>query len=76
MVPHPPPAGTVPFLGATCGVIGSVQVTEAIKYLAGQGMFITNRLFLWDGLQGEGGILTVACETGCPACGSAIKGVP
>jgi adenylyltransferase/sulfurtransferase len=48
--PRPPPATTFPALGSTCGVIGSIQVTEAMKYVLGRGDLLENRLLLWDGL--------------------------
>lgn len=47
--PRAPPATTFPALGSTCGVIGSVQVTEAVKYVLGSGELLLNRLMLWDG---------------------------
>lgn len=48
--PRAPPATTFPALGSTCGVIGSIQVTEAVKYVIGSGELLENRLLLWDGL--------------------------
>jgi adenylyltransferase/sulfurtransferase len=47
--PRAPPASIFPALGSTCGVIGSIQVTEAVKYVQGTGELLTNRLLLWDG---------------------------
>jgi adenylyltransferase/sulfurtransferase len=47
--PRAPPASVSPALGSTCGVIGSIQVTEAVKYALGQGELLENRLLLWDG---------------------------
>ncbi|MDD2835552.1 MAG: HesA/MoeB/ThiF family protein [Methanothrix sp.] len=48
--PRAPPASVFPALGSTCGVIGSIQVTEAVKYVTGAGQLLENRLLLWDGL--------------------------
>jgi len=48
--PRAPPASIFPALGSTCGVIGSIQVTEAVKYVTGSGKLLENRLLLWDGL--------------------------
>ncbi|MBN1236571.1 MAG: HesA/MoeB/ThiF family protein [Methanotrichaceae archaeon] len=48
--PRAPPAATFPALGSTCGIIGSIQVTEAVKYVTGTGKLLENRLLLWDGL--------------------------
>jgi adenylyltransferase/sulfurtransferase len=52
-----PSGEATPILGATCGVIGSVEGTEAIKYLTGKGSSFAGRLFVWDGLRGEAEIL-------------------
>ena len=57
--PRAPPATIFPALGSTCGVIGSIQVTEAVKYVTGAGELLENRLLLWDGLNclpGRGGL--------------------
>jgi adenylyltransferase/sulfurtransferase len=59
-----------PILGATCGVIGSVQGTEAIKCLTGRGSNLVDRLFVWDGLRGEAEILQLKRDPACPDCGS------
>lgn len=51
----PPAEGTAPtsaeagILGAIAGVVGSIQATEAIKYLTGLGELITNRILIFDG---------------------------
>ena len=50
--PRAPPASVFPALGSTCGVIGSIQVTEGVKYVTGAGQLLENRLLLWDGLSG------------------------
>ena len=36
-------------LGAVAGVIGSIQATEAIKYLTGIGELLTDRILIFDG---------------------------
>ncbi len=58
--PRAPPASTFPAIGSTCGVIGSIQVTEAVKYVLGSGELLTDRLVLWDGLNSC--MDEVACE--------------
>ena len=50
--PKAPPEEVFPVVGATAGVIGTVQATEVIKYLLQSGDLLTNRLFVWDGLAG------------------------
>ena len=37
IVPEPPPDMPVPTIGVTCGAIGCIQATEAIKYILGKG---------------------------------------
>ncbi len=50
--PRAPPASVFSALGSTCGVIGSIQVTEALKYVTDVGQLLENRLLLWDGQSG------------------------
>ena len=70
IVPHPPPRMNVPALSATTGIIGSIQVTEAIKYIVGKGMLLTDRILMWDGLQGETAQIHVSPLKDCPHCGT------
>ena len=55
----PPKSGEVPtckeagILGAICGVIGSIQATEAVKYLLGNGELLVGFLLPYDGLTME-----------------------
>ena len=64
-----PPGEIVPVIGATCGVIGSVQATETIKVLTGRGEPLANRLFFWDGRAGEGTVITAKRNPHCIICG-------
>jgi len=66
--PRAPPATVFPALASTCGVIGSIQVTEAVKFVLGRGELLENRLLLWDGLYCS--MDEVACERSpaCPDC--------
>lgn len=54
---HMPPAGAVPtcaqagVLGAMAGTLGTIQATEAVKYLLGQGELLENRLLVYDSLR-------------------------
>ena len=43
----------IPALGSTCGVIGSLQVTECIKLILNVGKPMTNRILQYDGLTCE-----------------------
>ena len=56
LFPAPPPPGTVPscaeggVFGVLPGVIGSIQATEAIKLITGEGESLVGRLLLYDAL--------------------------
>ncbi len=67
--PRAPPAQVFPALGSTCGIIGSIQVNEAIKFALGKGELLENRLLLWDGLSST--LDEISCERNlsCPDCG-------
>ncbi|HOV51446.1 MAG TPA: HesA/MoeB/ThiF family protein [Methanothrix sp.] len=66
--PRAPPVTTFPALGSTCGVIGSIQVTEAVKYVLGSGGLLENRLMLWDGLSSSMDEVTCARNPCCQDC--------
>ncbi len=55
-------------LGATPGVIGTIQVTEAIKVLLGIGSTLENRLLIYDGEYMEFHELKIAPNPECTAC--------
>ena len=71
----PPPAHTVPscaqagVLGVLPGVMGSLQATEAIKYLLGIGDLLTNTLLIYDALTMEFSKVTLKENRRCPLCG-------
>jgi len=67
--PKAPPKEVFPVVGATPGVIGTVQATEVIKFLLGSGDPLTNRLFIWDGLAGRADEIHAERIPCCPACG-------
>jgi adenylyltransferase/sulfurtransferase len=68
--PRAPPVEIFPALGSTCGVIGSVQVTEAVKYVIGRGELLMNRLLLWDGLNSRMEEVSVEPDPRCRDCGN------
>lgn len=72
--PKAPPAETFPALGSTCGVIGSVQVTEAVKYTLGEGELLENRLLLWDGLYSRMEEISLEPNPKCEECRNCRKG--
>jgi molybdopterin-synthase adenylyltransferase len=69
-IPRAPPSGRVPIVGATCGIIGSVQATEVIKYIVGTGTLLANRLFLWDGLTVQADQIALERDPRCSECGT------
>jgi len=75
LYPEPPPPGMVPscaeggVLGVLCGSIGSIQVTEAIKLLAGIGVPLVGRLMVYDALEMSYRAVTVRKDPECPLCG-------
>lgn len=56
LYPEPPPPGLVPscaeggVLGVLPGIIGTIQATETIKILLGQGKTLSGRLLLFDAM--------------------------
>jgi adenylyltransferase/sulfurtransferase len=59
-----------PILGTTSGIIGSIQVNEAIKFLTGQGKLLEGRLLFWNGLSGNFSEISLSKLNNCPICGS------
>lgn len=72
LFPTSPPPEVFPIIGATCGVIGSIEASEAIKLLTGQGKPLTGRLFLWDGLAGSADSIAIERDPRCPVCAKSI----
>jgi adenylyltransferase/sulfurtransferase len=73
--PQPPPPGVVPscaeagVLGVLPGVIGSIQATETLKLLLGQGETLVGRLLLYDALEMSFRELRLRKDPKCPICG-------
>lgn len=57
LYPEPPPPGLVPscaeggVLGVLCGIIGTIQATETVKIILGQGTSLSGRLLLYNALE-------------------------
>jgi molybdopterin/thiamine biosynthesis adenylyltransferase len=72
----PPPTGVVPscsqagVLGVLAGVIGSLQATEAIKYLLGLGKLLTNTMLTYNALTMKFREIKLNRNPDCPLCGS------
>jgi len=63
-----------PVIGATPGVIGTIQANEVIRYLLGTGDLLANRLLIWDGMCSRTEEIAVARNPKCPACGNETSG--
>jgi len=67
--PEGPPPAAFQAVGATCGIVGSIEATEVIKYITGKGDLLAGRLLLWDGLAGDLNIINVKRNPECGDCG-------
>jgi adenylyltransferase/sulfurtransferase len=56
-------------LGVLPGIVGTIQATEAIKWLLGTGETLAGRLLLIDALRMEFRSLSVSPDPKCPVCG-------
>jgi adenylyltransferase/sulfurtransferase len=75
LYPEPPPPGMVPscaeggVLGVLCASIGSIQVNEAIKMLAGMGDPLLGRLMIYDALEMTYRQVKIRKDPECAVCG-------
>lgn len=75
LYPEPPPPGMVPscaeggVLGVLCASVGSIQVNEAIKLIAGIGDPLAGRLMIYDALEMSYRTVKVRKDPECPVCG-------
>jgi sulfur-carrier protein adenylyltransferase/sulfurtransferase len=75
LYPEPPPPGMVPscaeggVLGVLCASIGAIQVTEAIKLLAGVGEPLVGSLMVYDALEMTYRKIKVRKDPSCVLCG-------
>jgi len=58
-----------PVLGATPGVIGTLQAVETIKYLIGIGEPLKHKLLVWDGNRMDFRTFKIRRDPACPTCG-------
>ncbi len=72
---EPPPPNAVPscsqagVLGAMAGVMGTLQATEALKFILGKGALLTNRLLIFEALEMEFREIKFTKNKNCPVCG-------
>ncbi|MFQ5455290.1 MAG: ThiF family adenylyltransferase [Nitrospirota bacterium] len=72
----PPPPGLIPscqeagVLGVLAGVIGTIQASEVIKIISGEGETLTNRILTYDALKMGFREVRIERNSDCPICGN------
>ncbi len=72
----PPPKGAVPtcsqagILGSVAGMLGTIQATEALKFLIGKGELLLNRLLIFNALEMKFRQAEFKRNPHCPVCGN------
>ncbi|MBL7209124.1 MAG: HesA/MoeB/ThiF family protein [Dehalococcoidia bacterium] len=69
-----PQPEAAPVIGVAPAVIGSIQATEVIKYVAGIGELLTNRLLIYDGLSLEFMEMKLKRRPDCEQCQHLTEG--
>ncbi len=73
--PTPPPRDAIPscaqagVLGVLAGVLGTLQATEAVKFLLGKGELLTGRLLVYNALTMKFREIQIPKNSRCPICG-------
>lgn len=73
---NPPPPDAVPtcrqagVLGVMGGIIGTIQASEALKYILGLGKLLTGYLLTYDALNMEFRKIKLGKVEDCPVCGA------
>jgi molybdopterin/thiamine biosynthesis adenylyltransferase/rhodanese-related sulfurtransferase len=73
--PEPPPPELAPscqeagVLGILCGIIGTLQATEAIKIILGKGDTLAGRVLTYDSLKMKFREFKLRRDKNCPVCG-------
>ena len=62
-----------PIVGATAGILGSLQALEVIKYLTGIGENLKNKLLFWDGLEMNFKTIKLQKNCNCKICSKHLK---
>lgn len=74
--PDPPDEGVIlhcrgaGILGAVAGIIGSIQATEAIKWILKRGDMLSDRMFIFDALQTQMRVAALRRRESCVICGA------
>jgi sulfur-carrier protein adenylyltransferase/sulfurtransferase len=75
LYPEPPPAHLAPscaeagVLGILPGIVGTLQATEVVKILLGQGELLSGRLLQYDSMGMRFRNFKLRRDKACPACG-------
>lgn len=75
LFPEIPEPGSVPncaeagVFGALCGIVGSWQASEAIKWITGLGEPLTGQMKVLDTLSGRDQLVALKKDPACPLCG-------
>jgi molybdopterin/thiamine biosynthesis adenylyltransferase/rhodanese-related sulfurtransferase len=73
--PEPPPPELAPscqeagVLGILCGIVGTLQATEAIKIILGKGDTLSGRVVTYDSLKMKFREFKLRKDKSCPVCG-------
>ena len=73
--PKPPPKAAIPtcsqagVIGVLPGVLGTIQATEAIKFLLGKGELLNDRLLTYNALRMKFREIPIKRKVNCPVCG-------
>ena len=73
--PQPPPRDAIPtcsqagVIGVLPGVVGTIQATEAIKFLLGKGELLNGRMLMYDALEMKFRTVAINRSARCPVCG-------
>jgi len=73
--PEPPPPELAPscqeagVLGILCGIVGTLQATEAIKIILGKGDTLSGRVITYDSLKMKFREFKLRKDKNCPVCG-------
>jgi molybdopterin/thiamine biosynthesis adenylyltransferase len=70
LVPEAPPKEVFPVVGVTPGLIGCIQVMEALKFLTGVGTTLKGKLLLIDGEFMRFSTMSLKRVKSCPDCGA------
>ena len=72
---NPPPEGKVPscaeagVLGSVAGMLGTIQATEALKFISGADRLLTDRILYFDAWTMDFRLIPISKDDRCPLCG-------